>query len=174
MYAASSFGESDMRYLHYLLLQLALAFLTPRISAQTLEDLRCDTTTLHALFNESVKETSKQLHGHQRPNLVRVTALPAALASKLDSCAMHCETFLEWPQAWTDALGLTTVPIDSAVDQRVFIKRPVFHSAKTCTVPYSITPNERGGWSGFMEFRKHGTQWRFKRERITGISCGSW
>jgi hypothetical protein len=151
-----------------------LALYSPLASAQTEEGLRCDTATLHTLFNASVKEMRKQLHNEPRPNLVRSTALPAALASKRDSCAMQCEMFLEWPQAWTDALGLTTVPLDSAVDQRVFIKRPVFHSAKTCTVPYSITPNERGGWSGFLEFRKHGTQWRFKRERITGVSCGPW
>jgi hypothetical protein len=163
-----------MRHLRYLLPCFALAMFSPHTSAQTVEALRCDTATLHALFNASVKETRKQLYGDMEPNLVRVTALPKRSGSKQDSCTKECMTFLEWPQAWTDALGLNTVPIDSAVDQRVFIKRPVFRSAKTCVVPYHITPTEwGGGWSGFLEFRKRGQHWRFKRERTTGVSCGS-
>jgi hypothetical protein len=163
-----------MRHLRYTLLCIALAALSLHTSAQTFEDVRCDTATLHALFNASVKRTRKQLHGELEPNLVKVTALPATSAWKRDSCFMQCETFLEWPQAWIDALGLTTVQLDSAVDQRVFIKRPVFRSVKTCIVPYHITPREWGGRSGFLEFRKRGQHWRFKRERTTGVSCGSW
>mgnify|MGYP000870782601 CR=1 FL=1 len=165
---------TDMPQVRYLLLCFALGSFSPHSSAQNVEELRCDTATLHALFIASVKETREQLHGDMRPNLVRVTALPARSGLKQDSCTKECVTFLEWPQAWTDALGLTTVPIDSAVDQRVFIKRPVFRSAKTCIVPYHITPSEWGAWSGFLEFRKRGTHWRFKRERTTGVSCGSW
>jgi hypothetical protein len=163
-----------MRHLRYPILCFALATFSPLASAQTVEELRCDTATLHALFNASVKETRKKLYGDMGPNLVRVTALPARTGTEQDSCTRECVTFLEWPQAWTDALGLTTVPIDSAVDQRVFIKRPVFRSAKTCVVPYHITPTEWGGWGGFLEFRKRGQHWRFKRERTTGVSCGSW
>ena len=163
-----------MRHLRYLLLCFALAVFSLQTSAQTVEDLRCDTATLHALFIASVKETREQLHGDMRPNLVRLTALPARSGSPQDSCTKECVTFLEWPRSWTDALGLTTVPLDSAVDQRVFIKRPVFRSAKRCVVPYHITPTEwGGGWSGFLEFRKRGRHWRFKRERTTGVSCGS-
>lgn len=158
----------------YLLVCFALVTFRPLASAQTVEELRCDTATLHALFNGSVKETRKQLHGDMRPNLVRVVALPARSGSEQDSCTKECVTFLEWPRAWADALGLTTVPIDSAVDQRIFIKRPVFRSAKTCVVPYHITPTEwGGGWSGFLEFRKRRQHWHFKRERTTGVSCGS-
>ncbi|MBK8612660.1 MAG: hypothetical protein IPN85_04080 [Flavobacteriales bacterium] len=163
-----------MRHFRYLLPCFALAAFSPHVSAQTVEDLRCDTDTLHALFSASVKETRKLLHGDMEPNLVSVTALPATMASKRDSCLMQCEAFLEWPKAWTDSLGLTTVPLDSTVDQRVFIKRPTFRSAKTCIVPYHITPSEWGGWSGFLEFRKRGQHWRFKRNRTTGVSCGSW
>jgi len=144
------------------------------VSAQSLDVLRCDTATLHVIFNESVKRTCAQLHGNAPPNLVRVTALPASLLVTPDSCHLQCQTFLQWPQEWTDALGLTTVPIDGAVDQRIFIKRPIFRSATTCNVPYHITPTEwGGGWSGFLEFRKRGTRWRFIRERTTGVSCGS-
>lgn len=163
-----------MSYLRHFLLCLGLAASSRASYAQTVEDPRCDTATLHALFNASVQETRKQLHGDTRPNLVRVTALPSKPGSSREVCTQECGTFLEWPQAWTDALGLTTVPIDSAVDQRVFIKRPVFRSANTCVVPYFITPTEWGGWGGFLEFRKRGQHWRFKRERTTGVSCGPW
>lgn len=163
-----------MRHLRYTLLCIALARLSLHTSAQTVEVLPCDTATLHALFNASVKQTRKQLHGDLGPNLVKDTALPARSGSEQNSCTKECVTFMEWPRAWTDALGLTTVPIDSAVDQRIFIKRPVFRSANTCVVPYFITPTEWGGWGGFLEFRKRGQQWHFKRERTTGVSCGSW
>ncbi len=163
-----------MCLLRYILLCFALAAFSTCVSAQTVEELRCDTATLHALFNASVKETRKKLYGDMGPNLVRVTALPTRSGTEQDSCTRECVTFLEWPRAWTDALGLTTVPLDSAVDQRVFIKRPVFRSAKTCVVPYFITPTEWGGWGGFLEFWKRGQHWRFNRERTTGVSCGSW